>query len=466
MWVLKFVILFASAHGSCFGCTRGSAIEPMDFCSATNHEARKIGERMWERDFRLENWAPNVFNKISENTEFGWWLIREKIAATQTSVIFTISQVGKKKPEFVAKYLHDCQSRMFPGPAEKQPEAPRKTRWRSFRLFHPSVAKYTSSDFGTLDDQLIREFAISRALRGSGIVTEVVWLSGSTSWTAFGGRNPKLAFDLEPDSAEQCIELRTQIRFIIQERVGVSVARYMRYRQENYLGDDAAYLREVFSIARKSLALLQRLHERGVIHGDVHGGNIAFRSIEAVPEELESCENEEFVLIDLGLAALVCGDQKRRATPAFAAFHLLSPWQLRGAGLRGFRDDVFRLFELLADLIGFGHYHQQLSAFVEENLSVPERVFFIKENLRLFGRNDPLFVGNSIIAFNAFGSYAGFDHVQDLLESCMRHVLSLATPGSPVDYEFLDSALLEAANLLSTSSSFVESLVPDLLGYA
>lgn len=156
---------------------------------------------------------------------------------------------------------------------------------------------------------------------------------------------PRHATEFLMDNLEECLEVGTNIRFLVQERVGVSLPVYIfssilltkePSREEN---------RRILKLFAKSVELLERLHKEGIVHGDIHLGNIALAN--------SNNEEEELVFLDFELARLMAADNnlKRMGKPwEHLNMRLLSPWQLEGA-IIGPRDDMYRLLINTANLL-------------------------------------------------------------------------------------------------------------------
>lgn len=115
----------------------------------------------------------------------------------------------------------------------------------------------------------------------------------------------------------------------------------------------------VLEIARGAVRLLKTVHDAGILHGDIHGGNIVFADKANIEKSLS--------LIDFGRAlpfrdpvtnARLPESQVRAIRYKSFALNeaLLSINELRGTGLTP-NDDLFRLAELLVQLsIGVNDY--------------------------------------------------------------------------------------------------------------
>lgn len=96
----------------------------------------------------------------------------------------------------------------------------------------------------------------------------------------------------------------------------------------------------------KSLVMLKKLHlEGGIVHGDIHGSNIAFK----VPKDSPNILKDDLVLIDFGFARTLRPDDFIAFKTGALQIQYLSPWQMMDPTPPvGPRDDVYRLIEFVA----------------------------------------------------------------------------------------------------------------------
>ena len=92
----------------------------------------------------------------------------------------------------------------------------------------------------------------------------------------------------------------------------------------------------------RAIQILKFVHELGIVHGDIHGGNFVYSDPDDIPGTLR--------LIDFGRSRFVIDETGRfiGAPPSPIGEwneELLSPWELDGEPT-SFRDDLFRLAEL------------------------------------------------------------------------------------------------------------------------
>ncbi len=105
------------------------------------------------------------------------------------------------------------------------------------------------------------------------------------------------------------------------------------------------------------MELIEQLHDAGIMHNDIHGGNIAFRSPLGDTQwgGPNSDDLPDLVLIDFGFSSFFppdMGSARQTSQETIDSFNkvFVSPWQMT-LSREGRRDDVYRLVQLLADLM-------------------------------------------------------------------------------------------------------------------
>jgi hypothetical protein len=123
----------------------------------------------------------------------------------------------------------------------------------------------------------------------------------------------------------------------------------------------------------KIIQVIRTLHESaGVVHGDIHSGNVCMR---------DSGTASEVVLIDYGRAFFIAdhftGDELVR-TPGSWNHALFTPWEIEGL-FPGRRDDIFRAMILISTLMNGPDFHRwltRLESDVEQSRTVKNGNFF------------------------------------------------------------------------------------------
>ena len=215
----------------------------------------------------------------------------------------------------------------------------------------------------------------------------------------------------DPEYASYCIEYGGSVRSIVQPQAGLSLDRYFGYliRTISPTTDNVnLFYQYVLQIARSTMNLLERLHATGVVHGDMHWGNVAFTT----PDHVGSAS---LVLLDLGLSATICGSEEAlKTTPAYQNI-LRSPWQFIPMQNRGFRDDVFQNLQMISIFMSLGKLHGVLRA--EETMLERKKTYPFFD-LALFE-----------VPINADMSKA--------LNEIVDYVREIPTFDTPIDYKFI-----------------------------
>ena len=151
-------------------------------------------------------------------------------------------------------------------------------------------------------------------------------------------RTSKTDFDLAEEGRSLCVSVNSHVRYMLMERTGTSLEDFLAYCPKNRIP-----FTDGMRILRQLLVSLKSIHSLGIIHGDVHRGNIA-RSLK---------DGEKILLIDYGLAKFATGNFSEEPQTVTRS-HIKadsSPWQVRGF-VSSFRDDVFKAIVTVASLMG------------------------------------------------------------------------------------------------------------------
>ena len=299
---------------------------------------------------------------------------------------------------------------------------------------------------------LIREYSILSALKTSGVVPKAFHVSGPLKLPT-ASACPRIVpgrFD-RPEEYKKCQELGTEVRFLVQEKVGPTVDKYIKHLEGKLDGsseNDLKLLRAVLIIARKTFYMIQRLHLHGIVHGDIHGSNIAFTDID-VDFDTVDISQSSFVMIDFGLAVFYPDDygSSSISPPGNELSNwLLSPWQLLNFR-KGRRDDIIRTVDFVASALSKGRLHKGFKALVGDG-SVSERRSAASEIKFLL----PVFRPSSLLKSEAMFHLKSISlekkrQIQSTLELLRSWVLMQHShPDSAVDYLRID---FEFVNLLN-----------------
>lgn len=150
----------------------------------------------------------------------------------------------------------------------------------------------------------------------------------------------KTQFAMTRGARESCMWKGGSVRFMVMERGGKNLYEFAREFPQGRVPLDIAK-----SIGIKLLEALQKIHAKGIVHNDVHWGNVVFNP------EIEG----EVMLIDFGRSFFVPASEplfKLHAARSRNSPHL-SPWETLGFH-PGFRDDVYRAL-MTVSLLVVGH---------------------------------------------------------------------------------------------------------------
>jgi hypothetical protein len=200
---------------------------------------------------------------------------------------------------------------------------------------------------------------------------------------------------------------------MMMEKIGPSVGKVMA--EVKFPGSHAFATR----IFIKGIKLLMRLHdEYGIVHGDIHGGNIAFQKDENMTliNLIHNTTLPPLTFLDFGLSSFFPVEiGSSEIVPKYMDMNpkFLSHYQLENFRT-GRRDDLIRWFETYCQWI-----IPEITALIEQARiedsrdRYPSRVLFIKKNLDFFSDNffqytiDKSGGENVTISYNGSGSLLG-----------------------------------------------------------
>lgn len=198
----------------------------------------------------------------------------------------------------------------------------------------PKIVKYIH----TLDEDALegiaKDHAFMQMFAGRGIVPEVYEIDPST--------------ELSPACSA---------RLLVSEFVGHTPLKEL---SKHGLDKDA---RVIFNIAAKSLEMLKQVHRAGLVHGDMHSGNMAFDFVDGVDP------STSLKILDFGRAVSYMDSRGEHVSdaevipvPDWLLPWMLSPFELAGSR-KTRRDDIYRLAEALIEASGYEEkdYSQAMS---------------------------------------------------------------------------------------------------------
>ena len=278
---------------------------------------------------------------------------------------------------------------------------------------------------------LVTESLFLAKLNETGIAPRVYYLSPPSVLTGHPNKVedlllPRHATEFLMDNLEECLEVGTNIRFLVQERVGVSLPVYIfsSILTKEPSGEENIRILKLLS---KSVDLLERLHKEGIVHGDIHLGNIALANT--------NTDEGELVLLDFELARSmdIEADLNNKGKPwEHLNLRLLSPWQLEGA-IIGPRDDMYRLLVNAANLLSRNRLLEAPDNIARKSGNYEEQVKVWME----FHKRELMF-SKSFLP----------DNVKNELEQLVVAVRDLPSPESPVPFGYIKSQLDHVMDLL------------------
>jgi serine/threonine protein kinase len=171
---------------------------------------------------------------------------------------------------------------------------------------------------------------------------------------------------------DSCLALKPEIRFMLQEPVGFPLDLFLGW-SVGALPPSREITKTVLQTVSKALGLVEKLHEMGIIHGDIHFGNIAFRN---ALDKNDDVENEQLVLIDFEKAVLIKDIKDfdfTYSSPRHLNKKLLSPWQLQGYPPAP-RDDVYRLLFQTASWLTRGDLEKNVASKISPEMRSHDKV--------------------------------------------------------------------------------------------
>lgn len=193
--------------------------------------------------------------------------------------------------------------------------------------------------------------------------------------------------------------------------------------------------------------MLEQLAAHGVVHNDIHGGNILLKA-----NPSGNVEDVELVLIDFAFAEFFPpknGTDVLGPSPTALSKVLLSPWQLEGHRASP-RDDVFRMMETLAQSLSLGNIIAGADRFIlnavgdtlDSSIHSVERERIAALRTKL----EPLFKPSQLLKSECCRSLGFSDEVaislQEQLEAIVTNdVRSLSHPDTLPNYEAILSKL-------------------------
>ena len=324
---------------------------------------------------------------------------------------------------FVAvKYMNDCKQRLL--------------------ALHPS--------------QMLEEYRFLKVLNNTGLVPPVYFLSKEAT---LGARpRPKAAYTglVSLANHERCVLLGTKVRYMVQAMAGPTVQAFFDWFVRHPDGiKHTRYTKSVLTVGLKVLDLIETIHGMGIVHGDIHGLNIAFKQPIRSFVDI-NIDAAELVLLDFG-DSLFYPNNLNKPAKSFVKvpvgrIALLSMYQLEGYRT-GPRDDIFNLVTMLANLCSRGRHALGEGRLVISNLEArgsppvgssayqkteSEVLLYVKSDLPMFEYSLAL---ASVASIGENISSARQDFIRNELEELASHVRSYISPDETPEYEYIRDKL-------------------------
>jgi serine/threonine protein kinase len=195
------------------------------------------------------------------------YTLKSLIANTDNSLIFTAIRPGSDQ-EYIIKY-----------------------QTVSTRDMKPNEAKFFDTNF-------VNEFimcALASLIPGFHLAPRPVYISPRVTMSEkYASSMPKL-------SHASCSGRECTVEYMILERVGMSLGEYVQSPISTNRADERLDPLVTAELLQDGFRLLVRLHELGIVHGDIHLGNICFGQQDRFVS-LRKRDHPYLVLIDFGLA--------------------------------------------------------------------------------------------------------------------------------------------------------------------
>ena len=217
------------------------------------------------------------------------------------------------------------------------------------------VVKYQSNCF-LLDipiHPLEIDYWFLKALDGLGVAPRPLYLSPPVKYSQ--PVSTKTHFKMDRAELDECTQNpQSSIRFLVMEKISLPLTRLLS--QVNRLDVPTA-----LDVGIKMMKTIKRIHDAGIIHGDIHLGNVGF---------LDPLRTR-IVFIDFGRSRFHSLGSTRKVREKFSLVScVLSKYELEGYS-SSFRDDVIRIIEVIALLMNGNTYID----YIEKLEAQPEELY-------------------------------------------------------------------------------------------
>ena len=195
---------------------------------------------------------------------------------------------------------------------------------------------------------LVREYVVQREISDLNISMEILYLSNAMKFEL--PLTPKTDVSLSPEKLVECAKHPlSSVRLLVMKKGGQTLD---EIAFKNRFGIP---VKRALDYTIQLLKLIEALHSRDIVHGDIHPGNIVTLS------------DGTLRLIDFGKSFFSSdfeGHKEIIYNPLSFVHCLLSPYNLQGSRF-GFRDDLYKALHVLAVLMmgdSFSEYCSRLAA--------------------------------------------------------------------------------------------------------
>ena len=246
---------------------------------------RKLALQQPFMDEVNDAFTPRLYERFEVVPKLGRVTLGTELFRGEFSIIFALVEY----PQFVIKYQTDCECRSHE--------------------VHP----------------LLPDFWMGSIASSVGVGPNPQCVSPAALLPPF--ETIKTMFRISGERRHKCVKKDAVVRYMVMDRVGPSL-HSLAPRPDGTYVDVHTGLEMTVEI----LKLVQRLHAAGIIHGDVHGGNVC-----------ESASGDELTLVDFGSALFLDAESDRPIRPRLSWDDIaLTPWQLEGLPFSR-RDDVYKV---------------------------------------------------------------------------------------------------------------------------
>ena len=203
---------------------------------------------------------------------------------------------------------------------------------------------------------LLRDFWFQALLVGQNLAAEVYFVSPPVKFEIHP--TAKTGFTIDMKTRIQCAaNPDTSIRYMVMEEAHMSADDWMH---GYFSAGQWTPFRETIKILRSTIVGLERMHDQGIIHGDVHYGNVAFFEREGILVQ---------GFIDFGRAfffAESAGKPAKKRGDRRFGFHCLHTVYALNGYRPSFRDDVFGAVLMAAFLLNGRKYVEHCTSLESE----------------------------------------------------------------------------------------------------